>query len=402
MGFLCSDVLQVFSDSGMDIQVIAGTAGLDRVVRWPYVADAMDNLLSTVNWLSGSELVVLSGSNIVGATDKVLVEFLKRCSKKHISGIIINTGKWIPQVPRDVLSAADALSLPLMIVPWETKFVELTKLLCTAIIKQNTSDESISILAENLLLGRYDPDDKFESLLKKYNFDLAFGYIVFIFEVHSCTPASSYQHADCCAYLATSIRTNFQQYGIHVVTTYSAENVIAIAKTTDSSCCYQKILLSVVEKTKKRFYTFHTYIAIGKLVRKASDIPLSFKTAQQALNIHPYNGNIEIVSFDDLGLFALLFAVADESILLSYYQDLFDPIFDFDRSNGTKLMSTLEAYINNNGSLVNTAKQLYIHTNTLKYRLNKIHTLANIDLSLLEDQSRVLIGLKIGKMLGKM
>ena len=137
-------------------------------------------------------------------------------------------------------------------------------------------------------------------------------------------------------------------------------------------------------------------------MRKASDIPLSFKTAQQALNIHPYDGNIEIVSFDDLGLFALLFAVADESILLSYYQDLFDPIFDFDRSNGTKLMSTLEAYINNNGSLVNTAKQLYIHTNTLKYRLNKIHTLANIDLSLLEDQSRVLIGLKIGKMLGKM
>jgi hypothetical protein len=44
--------------------VLGGAEGLDRVVRWVYVAEAMDSILNTLNWLSGNELVIITGSNI--------------------------------------------------------------------------------------------------------------------------------------------------------------------------------------------------------------------------------------------------------------------------------------------------------------------------------------------------
>ena len=85
--------------------------------------------------------------------------------------------------------------------------------------------------------------------------------------------------------------------------------------------------------------------------------------------------------------------------MLDFYQELFQPLIEYDKSNHASLLHTLSVYVEHNASLAATAKALYVHENTLKYRLNKIRAMMNVDPGRLEDLTRISIGLKIGRLL---
>ena len=83
-----------------------------------------------------------------------------------------------------------------------------------------------------------------------------------------------------------------------------------------------------------------------------------------------------------------------------YYMNLFTAILSHDRINNGQLMQTLRTYMACNAKLAATAKTLYIHENTLKYRLNKIESLLNMNIHELNTQFRLKIGFMIGDLLG--
>ena len=62
-------------------------------------------------------------------------------------------------------------------------------------------------------------------------------------------------------------------------------------------------------------------------------------------------------------------------------------------------MNTLIVYMENEARVAPAAKALYIHENTLKYRLNIIRKLLQMDFNLPEAQARIVVGIKIGNML---
>lgn len=160
--------------------MIAGHSHLDNTIRWVYCADSMDSPLTTLNWIMGHELVVLSGSSIAGDgdLDTIIIEYIKRCAKKRVAGVVINLGKYIPQLPEEAIREANRLSLPLMTVPWETRFVEFTKTICTAIVEQAIRDESNDLLANELLFGEFPLSGNAQLLLEQTGFDRSPGYVV--------------------------------------------------------------------------------------------------------------------------------------------------------------------------------------------------------------------------------
>lgn len=54
-------------------------------------------------------------------------------------------------------------------------------------------------------------------------------------------------------------------------------------------------------------------------------------------------------------------------------------------SQGMELIGTINCYMKNQCEIISTAKELYIHRNTLKYRLEKIHHITGKDPRLCED-----------------
>jgi len=106
-----------------------------------------------------------------------------------------------------------------------------------------------------------------------------------------------------------------------------------------------------------------------------------------------------VVAYEDLGLhFAALNALPDVQ-LESLHEGIVLPLLDADQAGGSRLHETLLAYLAHNRSLAETARALYLHRNTLSYRLDRIEKILGIDLRGTDDLLDVCLATKASEVL---
>ena len=66
---------------------------------------------------------------------------------------------------------------------------------------------------------------------------------------------------------------------------------------------------------------------------------------------------------------------------MNYLHPVIEKITEYDRQNGTNYFDTFACYVSNNGSMIKTSSQLFMHRNSLLYRINKIEEIAGINIS---------------------
>lgn len=126
-----------------------------------------------------------------------------------------------------------------------------------------------------------------------------------------------------------------------------------------------------------------------------TEIKKSFHEARFTLTLSRLLGARSAVqSFSDLGLAALIFS-ADIEQLKCYCQASLGKILDYDRSSHSDLIASLRKLLDNNFNWKSTADQLFIHINTLYYRVNKVEQLLNIDLSKMDTRVNLYIAIKV-------
>ncbi|WP_213814444.1 PucR family transcriptional regulator [Glaciihabitans sp. dw_435] len=70
----------------------------------------------------------------------------------------------------------------------------------------------------------------------------------------------------------------------------------------------------------------------------------------------------------------------------AYASEVLRPLIAYDTKNGGDLVGTLRAFLESGGAWVESARQLHMHPNTLRYRIGRIEMLTNRDLSSMEDR----------------
>jgi purine catabolism regulator len=84
--------------------------------------------------------------------------------------------------------------------------------------------------------------------------------------------------------------------------------------------------------------------------------------------------------------------------LSSFVDETLGPLFAHESS--AEFIRTLEAFFEHHGNLSQTAEALYLHRNTLAYRLDRIEEILNIDLDSAEARLSVQLALHIQRMSG--
>ena len=108
---------------------------------------------------------------------------------------------------------------------------------------------------------------------------------------------------------------------------------------------------------------------------------ISFRRARAAVTMAE-NADEYIQFFDKMGLYRLLYMVDDPLLLKSLSDDLLHPLLEYDAQHGGGYLETLESYLRNSGSIKAMADELFIHRNTILYRMTNIKKLLG---STLED-----------------
>jgi hypothetical protein len=120
-------------------------------------------------------------------------------------------------------------------------------------------------------------------------------------------------------------------------------------------------------------------IGVGGRYR-LQEITRSLADAEFALALTRSTREKPVAVFDDLGVWRLL-ARPDASDLNELVDHWIGPLIDYDREHRSELLKTLIAYLNEFGALEATAAKLYVHRNSLRYRLLRINELTGWDLN---------------------
>ena len=137
-------------------------------------------------------------------------------------------------------------------------------------------------------------------------------------------------------------------------------------------------------------------IAGGNIASSLEQYRDSFLQAKQACEFgmisEQYNEYIDYVS---LGLFQMIENTESFHFFKGIGEKKLAKILLLEENQKSDLLSSLITYFENNCQIANTAKKLFIHENTLRYRLQKIEELINLKLDLWENKVLVYFLLKV-------
>jgi len=86
--------------------------------------------------------------------------------------------------------------------------------------------------------------------------------------------------------------------------------------------------------------------------------------------------------------------------LKRFFAETVAPLVAYDEQYETELVTTVEAYLDNDGNVTPTAETLFTHRHTVRYRLERVRELCGHDLSSTEGREKLGLGLKAMRVLG--
>lgn len=106
-------------------------------------------------------------------------------------------------------------------------------------------------------------------------------------------------------------------------------------------------------------------------------------------------GIISVVTSDEVASHELLLASVPGSVLRSFRERLLGPLLAYDEQHRAELLPTLREFLDCSGSWNACAAKMYVHVNTVRYRIRRIEELTGRDLSSLDDRVNFFLALRM-------
>lgn len=143
-------------------------------------------------------------------------------------------------------------------------------------------------------------------------------------------------------------------------------------------------------------------IGIGQQYPSIGTLFKSFSEANEMIRLMQQMNESNVVShFEEYSVYHLLDANINPTELEDFFYKCLGKIYEHDKLNKTSYMSTLENYFYHNKNVSETSKTMFLHRNTLIYRIEKIKEILNMDFKSSEELLRIQIALKIYRILHK-
>ena len=255
---------------------------------------------------------------------------------------------------------------------------------------------------QNLLVAykeRFDKDNFIKNLLldnlllvdiynraKKLHIETNVKRIVFIIET---------QHEKDVNALET-VRSLFSTKTKDFITAVDEKNIILVkeVKPGETYDDLEKTATSIVDMLNTESLT-RVSVAFGTIVNEIKDVSRSYKEAKMALDVGKiFYSDRNVVAYSSLGIGRLIYQLP-MPLCKMFIKEIFGDKSpdEFDEET----IATINKFFENSLNVSETSRQLYIHRNTLVYRLDKLQKSTNLDLRVFEDAITFKIALMVVK-----
>ena len=374
----CEDILNLKLDG---MQLIAGEKGLHRMVSWTYMvqtrpyADHMNR--------GNFALIVV---DYVRFDYEEAARSMEELNELGISGLAVSTVDDREDMPQSMIDRANELELPLFYIRWEgASFVDIAQSIGSLIVQTGVENKKTGDYLYNLLFG-YEINDKYvEKISGQFGLDFSRPYRVGVividrkYGVNLEQDEHTYEYyADCLNREVNNMKGSsmFMRFLNKFVLLFEARENKEIEHELE------QILRRLDDKPQFKGLIRSTCI-LGAAYKDPRDFGQSYQEAKNLIakkDILPNPKNKKVLSASSMGIYKYMFNSGNQAEILDYCNEKRRTLEEYDHANGTFLQDTLLAYYRHGFSVGKTAEALFIHRNSLQYRINKIEELLGMEL----------------------
>lgn len=384
MGFTLADALNQ-SQEQYHLKLLAGQEGCSNAISWVHMIE--DTTIIQQLW--GKELVVTTGHGF--QSEEELFMLIKYLIKYNSVGLIINIGKYIFEIPSAIIDYCNEQEFPLLTIPWEVHLADLIKDFCMRCLYSEKEDRELSKLFQEILTNNQIVEEARPQLMSA--FDVDGNFQVVLISVEGSDNFNAIERRK----IAFQIELCFEKIdSSYAFFWYDGYFVLIVNNLKADEL---KVIIDKMHKrAKKRIDDKRVYLGIGSQMKDLGQVYLSYKRAKAAI-LMAMQFELPIVFFEDMGVYQILFSIEDKQILIEMYHRLLQPLIDYDQKHHGELEKTLFYYLIYGESQLTMAKNLYMHRNTINYRMNKIKELLNCQLDTFEEKVPYMLSYYIKKVL---
>ena len=235
---------------------------------------------------------------------------------------------------------------------------------------KNLYDEKYdkSSFIKNIILDNILPSDIYIKS-KELRFNAEETRVVFLIKFHSKSDVLSFD----------MVQNIFPDKNKDYVISTSEQDIVLVKEVKPNTDIreIEKIAKSIADTLNSEFYV-KVSIGIGTVVDNIKDLARSYKEAQVAFEVGKvFDTEKNIISYENLGIGRLIYQLPT-TLCEMFLQEVFKngSLDSLDRET----LMTIQCFFENNLNVSETSRKLFVHRNTLVYRLEKIRNLTGLDL----------------------
>ena len=371
MSFTIEDMI-LTAENRYEMKFLAGQNGWANSISWVHLLE--DTTIIQNFW--GKELAVTTGLGFPQKED--WMNLARLLNRYHASGLIINVGQYIYDVPEELIAYCNENDLPLLTVPWEVHLSDMIKDFSIHVFLQDNTDEQI---VAALIAAIETPDNQKayrKELLQHFDVDGSFQVLLLTCEGLDAMDTVERRK------LSYRIQLYLEDITHNASFFYYNSDFVLVANAVSEEYLY-RLVAGAIKRGKRRMPELELCVGIGSKCIDISQLSISYQRAKAAAHM-ALTQKKQVVKFDDCGLFRLLYMVEDKGILREMETECLAALEEHDRRYNADYVETLQSYLKHDGSIQAVAAELYTHRNTVRYRIGNIRKILGNELKTPEER----------------
>jgi carbohydrate diacid regulator len=238
---------------------------------------------------------------------------------------------------------------------------------------------------KNIILDNILPGDIYIKS-KELHFDSEVNRVVFLIRFQNKSDVVPFD----------IIQNMFPDKGRDYVISVGESDIVLVKelKTASDNKNIESFAKNIVDTVSTEFY-MKVVVGIGTVVTSIKELARSYKDAQVALEVgRVFDTEKSIINYENLGIGRLIYQLPT-TLCEMFLQEVFKrgSLESLDRET----LMTIQAFFDNNLNVSETARKLFVHRNTLVYRLEKIKKLTGLDLREFDNAITFKVALMVKK-----
>ena len=374
----CRDVMNLKLDG---VELVAGEEGLDRMVSWTYLCQTKP-YKDHMNQGNFALIVVDDVRFDLAAAYTAMTELYDL----GISACAVSIEHDREPLSQKFLDFANENKLPLFYVRWEgASFVDIDQSIGSLLLESEMQGKRTGDYLYNLLFG-YDINGKYvEKISGQFGLDFSTPHRAGIIVVDRKYGINLEQDEHIYEYYANTLNSQVLSMSEKPLFMRFLNKFVLLFKATKDKKTEHELeqILREIDEREPFQGVIRSTCILGGSYSDPGEYAKSYQEAKSLIpkkDILPNPKNKKVLSASAMGIYKFMFNSGNQTEIMNYCEERLRKLEEYDHANGTFLQETLVSFYMNGFHINKTAQALFIHRNSLQYRLNKIEDLLGMEL----------------------